>query len=49
MKLILKRILVTVVAAPIIGLLWLLADGTRPYLRSNKPVEVDIARGARTS
>jgi UPF0755 protein len=49
MKLIAKRILVTVVVAPVIGLLWLLADGTRPYLRSNTTVEVDISRGVRTT
>jgi peptidoglycan lytic transglycosylase G len=43
-----KQILVTVIAVPLIGLLWLLADGTRPYLHSNQPVVVDIPRGART-
>ncbi|HWP84113.1 MAG TPA: endolytic transglycosylase MltG, partial [Terriglobia bacterium] len=29
-------------------LLWLLADGTRPYLKGNPPITVDIPRGART-
>src|ERR1051325_998877 len=48
MKVILKRIAVTVIALPIIGLLWLVADGTRPYLHSEKPVLVDIPRGVRT-
>jgi len=44
-----KRILVTLVVAPLIGLLWLLADGTRPYLKGNTPITLDIPRGARTA
>lgn len=44
-----KRILVTVIVAPVIGLLWLLADGTRPYLKGNAPITLDIPRGARTA
>ncbi|MBI3934280.1 MAG: endolytic transglycosylase MltG [Acidobacteria bacterium] len=43
-----KRILVTVIAAPAIGLSWLLADGTRPYLKGPPPIIVDIPRGAGT-
>ena len=42
MKPIAKRILVTVIVAPVITLLWLLADGTRPYLHSAAPVEVEV-------
>jgi len=49
MNLILKRILVTVVVALAIGLLWVLADGTRPYLHSTTEVVVDIPRGAHTA
>lgn len=33
---------------PVIGLCWLLADGTRPYLKGEPPVTIDILRGART-
>ncbi|MBI2819668.1 MAG: endolytic transglycosylase MltG [Acidobacteria bacterium] len=39
----------TVVGGPVIGLFWLLADGTRPYLKGNAPITVDIPRGARTA
>jgi peptidoglycan lytic transglycosylase G len=37
-----------VVAAPVILLCWLLADGTRPYLKGEAPITIDIPRGART-
>jgi len=44
-----KRVLVAVVVAPAIVLSWLLADGTRPYLKANTPILIDIPRGARTA
>lgn len=43
-----KRVLGTAVVAPILWLLWLLADGTRPYLLAKAPVLLDIPRGTRT-
>ena len=43
-----KGWVVTLLAVPVLLFLWLLADGTRPYLRSDKPVYVDIQRGMRT-
>lgn len=43
-----KGWVVTLLALPVLLFLWLLADGTRPYLRSDKPVYVDIERGMRT-
>ena len=52
MKVIANRILVIVIGVPLIALLWLVADGTRPYLRipqgTKEPVVVDIPRGVRT-
>ena len=44
-----KRILVTVIVAPAIVLCWLLADGTRPYLKGDVPIILDVPRGARTA
>jgi len=49
MKVVIQRILVTAIVAPVVCLLWLLADGTRPYLIGAAPVTVDIPRGARTA
>lgn len=43
-----KGWVVTLLALPILAFLWLLADGTRPYLQSTAPVLVDIQRGMRT-
>ena len=43
-----KGWVVTLLALPVLVFLWLLADGTRPYLHSDKPVYVDIQRGMRT-
>jgi UPF0755 protein len=43
-----KGWVVTLLALPVILLLWLWADGTRPYLHSDSPVHVDIQRGMRT-
>jgi peptidoglycan lytic transglycosylase G len=43
-----KRGIVAAVAVAVIGLAWLAADGTRPYLKGPAPVNVDIPRGART-
>jgi UPF0755 protein len=43
-----KGWVVTLLALPAILFLWLLADGTRPYLNSDAPVSVDIQRGMRT-
>jgi peptidoglycan lytic transglycosylase G len=37
-----------VVVTPVICLCWLLADGTRPYLKGEAPITIDIPRGART-
>lgn len=42
------RVFWTAIAAAAIWGLWLLADGTRPYLRAKEPVLLDIERGART-
>jgi hypothetical protein len=43
-----KGWVLTVLAVPTILVLWLLADGTRPYLNSATPVRLDIERGMRT-
>lgn len=43
-----KGWVVTLLGLPAILLLWLLADGTRPYLQSAAPVRLDIQRGMRT-
>lgn len=43
-----KGCVVTAVAVPVILFLWLLADGTRPFLRPAQPVRLDIPRGMRT-
>jgi UPF0755 protein len=48
MKQVLKRIAITLIAVPAVGLAWLLADGSRPYFRASEPVNIDIARGMRT-
>jgi UPF0755 protein len=48
MKLILKRVFWAALVAPALFLLWLTADGTRPYLHSHGPVHLDISRGMRT-
>ena len=48
MKRVLKRITITVLTVPVLCLLWLLADGTRPYLHASAPVDMDIVRGMRT-
>ncbi|MBI4442450.1 MAG: endolytic transglycosylase MltG [Acidobacteria bacterium] len=40
-----QRALVACLTAAALYALWLLADGTRPYLRRNAPVQVEIARG----
>lgn len=44
-----KGWVVTLLALPAVLFLWLLADGTRPFLRSATPVYVDIQRGMRTA
>ncbi len=46
-----KGWVITALALPAILLLWLVADGTRPYLKSAQPglpVRVDVQRGMRT-
>ena len=43
-----KRILVTVLVLPVLYLLWLLADGTRPYRKADGEVILNIPRGTRT-
>lgn len=43
------RILVALGVAPTLVLLWLLADGSRPYLGASQPVVMDIPRGAHTA
>lgn len=43
-----KGWVITVLALPAILLLWLVADGTRPYLKSDHPVRLDVQRGMRT-
>ena len=43
-----QRAFWTGIAAAAIWGLWLLADGTRPYLRATEPVLIDIERGSRT-
>lgn len=48
MKAVLKAIVLILVGIPLVALLWLLADGTRPYLRSGAPPLLDIPRGVRT-
>jgi UPF0755 protein len=48
-KPVITRLLVTALAAPLILLGWLLADGTRPYLKGDAPILIDIPRGARTA
>jgi UPF0755 protein len=49
MKQVIKGIVVTAVGVPVLWLLWLLADGSRPYLRASAPVILDIPRGMRTT
>ncbi len=44
-----KRVFLTLVSVPAILLLWLLADGGRPYLGAPPPVEIDIPRGMPTA
>ena len=48
MKTVIIRVLVAVAGAPLLLLLWLLADGSRPYLGANAPVSLDIQRGTPT-
>src|SRR3990170_4826924 len=43
-----KRTLLAAALAPILCLLWILADGTRPYLHAPTPLLLDIPRGTRT-
>lgn len=44
-----RRIVATLFALAVVWGLWLLADGTRPYLRAPEtPIFVDILRGTRT-
>ncbi|MBI3895371.1 MAG: endolytic transglycosylase MltG [Acidobacteria bacterium] len=39
------RVFLTALAGAMLWGLWLLADGTRPYLRSNAPILLEIPRG----
>lgn len=43
-----KGWVVTLLVLPVLLFLWLLIDGSRPYLRAKAPVYVDIQRGMRT-
>ena len=49
MKTVIIRVLVAATGAPLLLLLWLLADGSRPYLGADSPVALDIPRGTRTA
>ncbi|MBI4463911.1 MAG: endolytic transglycosylase MltG [Acidobacteria bacterium] len=48
MKRVQTRVLVTSLTTVLLGGLWLLADGTRPYLRHKSPVRLEIHRGEST-
>jgi UPF0755 protein len=44
-----KKVMLTLASVPAILLLWLLADGWRPYLGAQPLVQVDIPRGMRAA